>query len=53
MLWALAFDMLVFGLLPAPISLVGAVVIVAAAAVAAFAGGATPTSKGAVMDRRT
>jgi drug/metabolite transporter (DMT)-like permease len=38
MLWALAFDMVVFGLLPAPTGLVGALVIVAAAAVAAFAG---------------
>jgi drug/metabolite transporter (DMT)-like permease len=41
MLWALAFDMVVFGLLPAPIGLVGALVIVAAAAVAAFAGDGT------------
>ena len=38
MLWALAFDTVVFGLLPTPISLAGALVIVAAAAVAAFAG---------------
>ncbi|MBM3549474.1 MAG: DMT family transporter [Alphaproteobacteria bacterium] len=36
MIWALAFDLLVFGLLPAPISLAGAFVIVAAAAVVAF-----------------
>ena len=41
MLWALAFDMVVFGLLPAPIGLVGALVIVAAAAVAAFTGDGT------------
>jgi drug/metabolite transporter (DMT)-like permease len=52
MLWALAFDMLVFGLLPAPISLAGAVVIVAAAAVAAFAGGATTHKPAnAMLDR--
>jgi drug/metabolite transporter (DMT)-like permease len=36
MLWALVFDAAVFGLLPAPVGLVGALVIVAAAAVVAF-----------------
>jgi drug/metabolite transporter (DMT)-like permease len=37
MIWALALDLLVFGLLPQPLSLVGALVIVAAAAAVAFA----------------
>jgi hypothetical protein len=37
MLWALAFDAVIFGLLPAPISLVGAFVIVSVAAIVAFA----------------
>jgi drug/metabolite transporter (DMT)-like permease len=36
MIWALLFDLLVFALLPAPLSLLGAVVIVAAAATVAF-----------------
>ncbi|MCW2241487.1 drug/metabolite transporter (DMT)-like permease [Azospirillum canadense] len=37
MLWALAFDALIFGLLPSPMSLAGALVVVTAAAVVAFA----------------
>lgn len=37
MLWALAFDALIFGLLPAPIGLAGAALVVAASAVVAFA----------------
>ena len=36
MIWALAFDLVVFDLLPTPIGLVGALVIVAAAALVAF-----------------
>jgi drug/metabolite transporter (DMT)-like permease len=42
MLWALAFDAVIFGLLPVPISLVGAFVIVSAAAIVAFADDIVP-----------
>lgn len=38
MLWALSFDALIFGLLPAPVSLAGALVIAASATLVAFAG---------------
>lgn len=37
MIWAMGFDLAVFALVPAPLSLVGAVVVVAAAALVAFA----------------
>jgi drug/metabolite transporter (DMT)-like permease len=37
MLWALLFDLLVFAVLPAPMSLLGSVVVVGAAAIVAFA----------------
>jgi drug/metabolite transporter (DMT)-like permease len=36
MIWAIAIDLLVFGVLPAPISLMGGVLIVLAAAIVAF-----------------
>ncbi|MGL5445807.1 MAG: DMT family transporter [Rhabdaerophilum sp.] len=47
MIWAMAFDLFVFALLPAPVSLAGALVIVVAAALVAFgAPGQRPQTKG-------
>ncbi|UEM05145.1 DMT family transporter [Skermanella rosea] len=42
MIWALLFDAAIFGMLPSPLGLAGALVIVASAAVVAFADGIVP-----------